>query len=87
MLYPILQRCRRLVEIMIYNIYIRIFKCHEKRILIASNTKNELYGNLLYIYDELKKYDYDIHLLLINKASFLKRFRYNLKVLYYVATS
>lgn len=86
-LYPLLQKSSKILQIAIYNIYIRIFKCKEKRILIASNTKKELSGNLIYIYEELKKYDYDIRIMLINKASFLERAKYNLKLLYYVATS
>lgn len=86
-LYPLLQRSRRMLQITVYNVFVHIFKCNEKRILIASNTKNELYGNLQYIYQELQKYDYDIQLLMINKANFWKRRLYNLKLLYYVATS
>ena len=86
-MYPLLQKSSKIVQIIIYNIYLHIFKCNEKRILIASNTKNELYGNLLYIYEELKKYDYDVNVLLINKANFLEKVKYNLKLLYYVATS
>lgn len=87
-LYPFLQKCRKMVNIIIYNIDIHVFKCHEKRILIASNTKDTLYGNLLYIYEKLEKYkQYDIHMLLINKANFFKKVVYNFKLLYYVATS
>lgn len=87
-LYPFLQKCRKIVHIIIYNIYTHIFKCNEKRILIASNTKDTLYGNLLYIYEELKKYNkYDIRLLLFNKTNFLQKVVYNFKLLYYVATS
>lgn len=86
-LYPFLQKCKRLVYVMLYTLYTHIFRCRENRILIASNTKDELYGNLLYIYKELKQYDYDIHIMLINKANFFKKFSYNLKLLYYIATS
>lgn len=86
-LYPFLQKVSKIVQITIYNIYVHIFKCDEHRILIASNTKNELQGNLLYIYNELLQYDYDIHILLINESNFLQRIKYNLKLLYYVATS
>lgn len=86
-LYPLLQKSKKVIQIIIYNMYVHIFRCNEKRVLIASNTKNELYGNLLYIYNELKKYDYDIKILLINKASYIEKIKYDLKLLYYVATS
>lgn len=86
-LYPILQKMSKLVQIIIYNIYVHVFKCNDHRILLASNTKNELQGNLLYIYEELKKYDYDIQILLSNQSSFFQKIRYYWKLLYYIATS
>lgn len=86
-LYPILQKMSKLVQIIIYNIYVHIFKCNDHRILLASNTKNELQGNLLYIYEELKEYDYDIQILLSNQSSFFQKIRYYWKLLYYIATS
>ncbi len=87
MLYPFLQKCKRLILIIIYNICVHTTKCHENRILIASNTKDYLYGNLLYIYEELKKYDYDICILLKNKGNLFEKVMYSLKIVYYVATS
>lgn len=87
MLYPFLQKCKRVILIIIYNICVHTTKCHENRILIASNTKDYLYGNLLYIYEELKKYDYDICILLKNKGNLFEKLMYNLKIVYYVATS
>lgn len=87
MIYPILQKTRKIFQIIIYNIYICIFKSNEKKVLLASNTKNELYGNLLYIYEELKKYDYDINILLMNKGGFFKKIKYEFKLLFYIATS
>lgn len=86
-MYPFLQRASKIFDIIIYRICACIFKVHSQRILIATNTKNELSGNLLYIYNELKKYDYDIKIMLINKAKFIERMKYNYKLLYYVATS
>lgn len=86
-LYPFLQKTSKIIQIIIYNVCVHTLKCHEKRILIASNTKDKLYGNLLYIYEELKQYDYDIKVLLINQASLVRKVQYNLKLLYYVATS
>jgi len=86
-LYPLLQKSSKILQIAIYSVFVRIFKCDEKKILIASNTKKELSGNLLYIYDELKKYDYNIKIMLISKAKLIERIKYNLKLLYYVATS
>ena len=86
-LYPILQRLKRVVQILFYDICTILFKCKEKQVLIASNTKNELHGNLEYIYDELKKYDYDIKVLVMNKGSFLKRYKYEFKVLFNAAIS
>ena len=86
-LYPILQRLKRVVQIFFYDLCTILFKCKEKQILIASNTKNELHGNLLYIYDELQKYDYDIKILTMNKGNFIKRIKYEFKVLLNSATS
>jgi len=86
-IFRILKKARKIFHIGIYNIYTCVFKCNKKRILLASNTKNELYGNLLYIYDKLKEYDYDIKILLINKENFLKKIKYEFKLLFYVATS
>ncbi len=86
-IYPFLQKGKRIFQITLYNVFVHTTKCKEKQVLIASNTKETLYGNLAYIYDELKKYDYDIHILLMNKGNFFKRHTYNLKMLYYVATS
>lgn len=84
-LYRILQKTRKFVQIIFYNLLVHIFKCEEKRILLASNTKSSLHGNLLYIYDELKNYDYDIKILLDEGG--LKKIKYRIKLLYYVATS
>lgn len=86
-LYPFLQKGKKIGFILLYNLYVHIFKCHEKRILIASNTKKELYGNLLYIYEELKQYDYDIQIMLTDEKSFWKKISYSFKILYYIATS
>lgn len=86
-LYPILQRLKRVVQIFFYDICTILFKCKEKQILIASNTKNELSGNLLYIYEELLKSDYDIKIIAMNKGSFNKRIKFEFKVLFYAATS
>lgn len=85
--YPILQKCKKLIFIMIYNLYVHIFRCHENRILIASNTKDVLYGNLAYIYEELKNYDYDIKIQLTSEKRFFEKLKFNFKILYYVATS
>lgn len=86
-IYPFLQKASKIIQIIIYKVFVHTLKCHERRILIASNTKDKLYGNLSYIYEELQKYDYDIKVLLLNKAKLWDKIRYNLKLLYYVATS
>ena len=86
-LYPTLQRLKRIVQIFFYDICTILFKCKEKQILIASNTKNELHGNLLYIYEELQKYDYDIKVLAMNKGNFIKRIKFEFKVLFNSAIS
>lgn len=86
-LYPILQRLKRVVQILFYDVCTILFKCKEKQILIASNTKDDLHGNLAYIYEELTKYDYDIKILTMNKGSFLKRTKYEFKVLFSAAIS
>lgn len=83
--YRILQRYRKATQILLYNIFVHLYKCNENRILLASNTKNELHGNLLFIYEELKKYNYDI-ILLLDKKGF-KGIKSRVKLLYYVATS
>jgi len=85
--YPLLQKSKKIVLIILYHIYIHIFKCKENRILIASNTKEVLYGNLLYIYQGLKQYNYDIQIMLTNEKSLWKKVKYDFKILYYIATS
>jgi len=73
-------------KIILYSIFIKLFKCKENQILIASNTKNQLYGNLLYIYEELKEYDYNIKILTMDdKCSFKERMKYEFKILFYSA--
>ena len=86
-LYPILQRLKRVVQIFFYDICTILFKCKEKQILIASNTKNELHGNLLDIYEELQKYDYNIKVLAMNRGNFIKKIKFEFKVLFNIATS
>lgn len=86
-LYPILQRLKRVVQIFFYDLCTILFKCKDKQILIASNTKSQLHGNLLYIYEELQKYDYDIKILTMNKCNFIKKIKYEFKVLFNSATS
>lgn len=86
-LYPILQRLKRVVQIFFYDICTILFKCKEKQILIASNTKNELHGNLLDIYEELQKYEYNIKVLTMNKGNFIKKMKFEFKVLSAAATS
>lgn len=86
-IYPILQRLKRVVQIFFYDICTILFKCKEKQILIASNAKNELQGNLLYIYEQLQKYDYDIKILTMNKGNFIKKIKYEFKVLFNSAIS
>ena len=86
-LYPILQRLKRVVQIFFYDICTILFKCKEKQILIASNTKNELHGNLLDIYEELQKYDYEIKVIAMNKGNFIKKIKFEFKVLFNSATS
>lgn len=86
-LYPILQRLKRVVQIFFYDLCTILFKCKDKQILIASNTKSQLHGNLLYIYEELQKYDYDIKILTMNKCNFIKKIKYEFKVLFITATS
>jgi len=46
-----------------------------------------LYGNLLYIYQGLKQYNYDIQIMLTNEKSLWKKVKYDFKILYYIATS
>lgn len=87
-LYPMLQRFKRGIQILFYNICIILFKREEKQILMASNTKDELQGNLLYIYNKLKEeYDYNIKVLTMKKGKFIKRTKFEFKALFSAATS
>lgn len=85
--YPLLQKSSKRIYIIVYNIYVFLFKNNDKKILIASNTKTQLYGNLKYIYEELKKYDYKINVLLINNTNIIEKIKYNFRLLYHIATS
>lgn len=85
--YPLLQKSSKRIYIIVYNIYVFLLKNNDKKILIASNTKTQLYGNLQYIYEELKKYDYKINVLLINNTNIIEKIKYNFRLLYHIATS
>lgn len=87
-LYPILQKIKRLFLIIFYKCCLIFTKCDRKRVLIASNTKTELYGNLLYIYEELKKHqEYKMKILLINKANFFQKIKFEFIFAYWMAKS
>ena len=86
-LYPILQRLKRVVQIFFYDICTILFKCNKKQILIASNTKDELHGNLEYINKELRKYDYNIKIVTMNKGNLIKRIKYEFNILFNAAIS
>ena len=56
----ILQKIIRLQYIILYNHYKKKIPMDDKKILFLSSSREELSGNLLFIYNELKKYDYKI---------------------------
>jgi len=51
--YPFLQRVKKLPYVIIYNFLKIIYNIDTQKIVLASNTRKELSGNLLYIYNYL----------------------------------
>ena len=75
---PVLQKFKRMVYICIYNILKTIKPLNAKKVILASNRGKDLGGNLLSIYEALKKEKgYDIRVLTTKKGGF----KYNLKLI------
>lgn len=51
--YPFLQRAKKIPYIIVYIFFKKIYKVDSQKIILASNTRKELSGNLLYIYNYL----------------------------------
>lgn len=61
--------------IYLYNHYSKKYPLNEKKILFLSSSRDELGGNLIYIYNELQKYDYEIELELDKNLKIKRNFK------------
>ena len=84
---PIIQRIRRIDYIIFYNYYKVREKVDANKILMLSDSRDSLSGNLQYIYDELINYDYTIKVLLNKFIKDKKNFKDKKKLMYEIATS
>ncbi len=70
--FPCLQKAKKMPYIITYNLFKRIYKLEAKKIILASNSRKELTGNLLFIYNYLYKNrpEYTIRTITKKKESF-----------------
>ena len=66
-LYPGLQKTIKLPYIIIYDFFKKVFDLDTEKIVLASNTRKELSGNLLYIYNYLFEHNYEKNIKIIIK--------------------
>lgn len=79
--YPFLQRTRKLPYIVTYNFFRKAFNLDTEKIVLASNTRKELSGNLLYIYNYLVEHnsEKEIKVVTKEKENILYNFFFQLK--------
>lgn len=68
-IYPLLQKIKKMPYIIIYNFFKMTCKVDKKKIILASNTRKQLSGNLLYIYNYLIKRNNEYNIKIITKNS------------------
>ncbi len=61
--------------IILYNHYVKKYPLNDKKILFLSSSRTELSGNLLYIYNELQNYDYEIDMELDKNLKVKRNFK------------
>lgn len=80
-IYPILQRVKKMLYIMVYNFLRLTKKVNNNKILLVSNSRDDLSGNLKFIYDRMKlEQKYKINILLNNSENILVNIWFQLKV-------
>ena len=82
-----IQRLLRLPYIILHKHYLRKTKLDDKKILLLSSSRKELSGNLLYIYNELQKYDYEINMVLDKNLKVKRSFKEKKKLCKLIAES
>ena len=65
----ILQKIKSLPYVLMYNYYKKHTELNEKKVLFLSSSRDTLSGNFLFIYNELKKYDYELNMNLKSKLN------------------
>ncbi len=82
-IYGLLQKAMKLIYIALYNIFVFFTKIDENKVVIASNSRNTLSGNLLFIKNELEKENkYKIIVITAEEtSSFFKKVKFRLKII------
>ena len=65
----ILQKIKSLPYVLMYNYYKKHTELNETKVLFLSSSRDTLSGNFLFIYNELKKYDYELNMNLKSKLN------------------
>ncbi len=66
--YPFLQRVKKIPYIILYNFLKKIYNMDTQKIILVSNTRKELSGNLLYIYNYLCRNNPEKKIKIITKS-------------------
>lgn len=84
---PFLQRARHLILILIYTALKYTTKVDDNRILLLSDSRSKLSGNLKFIYDEVVKYNYEVRYLLKPSLKSYRPIKDKMLLPYLIATS
>lgn len=74
-LMPWVQRLKKIDYIILYDFYKMTTKQDSKKILMLSDSRSSLSGNLKFIYDELKNYPYEVNMILKKTIDTKKTFK------------
>ena len=75
-IYPYLQKAKKMPYIIIYNLLKRTRPLDTKKVVLASNTRRDISGNLLYIYNYLCQNDSEKNIKILTKRK--ENFLYNI---------
>lgn len=84
---PCYQKLRYFDYIVLYDFYKLTTKQNNKKVLMLSDSRDSLSGNLEFIYNELQSYPYEINTFLKKTLDSKKTFKEKKKLCYLIATS
>lgn len=83
-----LQRAKKIVYISAYNLLRELRKVDDKKIVLASNSRDKLSGNLLFINNKIKKLnEYKIKKVLFNTDNFFMNFLFQMKTIFEISNA